>query len=286
MLLLALALTAAADPGHRPDVGDAVQVTLRPLDPEAVYGWRRGEAVVAVADGVLVRAEPDLDAPAIATLEAGRLLYLHAAPTKHAVDDLARPDRWLPVRVGEQVGWTRHAGLTAAAWETDLDGDGVPERVMAGFNGGAELVVRVRAGETTHVLNLGTRQDFEGVQDEAHIRILPASEAGIALVHANWSAREQCGSGDSSAYASFVARPGEAPALREALRHNGSGGDAPIWWDTTATFAPAEGTVAVVSRAGEDADDGSESVHHHTVERYTLEGGVFVSTGREVLVSE
>jgi hypothetical protein len=280
MLLIALALTAAADPGDRPEVGDDVRISVRPLAADGPDGWRRGEALVALGDGVLVRAEPDLDSPAIATLAVGAVVTLRERPTPHEVDDVTRPDRWLAVQAGDVSGWTRHAGVTAAGWETDLDGDGVEDVVTAGFNGGGELVVRVLSGGQTHTHNLGTRSDIEGVQDDARVRIMPASEAGIPLVHANWSAREQCGSGDSSAYVSFVpAKAGEPSVLREALHHNGSGGDAPIWWDTTATFDPASQAVVVHSRAGEDDDDGNESIHHDESKAYDLVGGVFVERG-------
>jgi hypothetical protein len=283
LALLCIA-AAAADPGDPPAVGDGVAVSLYPPDARQPDAWRVGEALFAIADGVLVRAEPDESAPAVRSLAAGAPLTLRAPPTPHEVAEGARPDRWLAVRVGEVDGWARFAALTAAGWALDLDGDGAEETLTAGFNGGGELVLRVRTGDRTHALNLGTRQDIEGVQGEATVGIMPAEEAGIVLVHANWSAREQCGSGDSSAYASFVpAEPGAAPQLREALHHNGSGGDAPIWWETTAAFDPVAGTATITSRAGEDGD---ESVHNHTVERYTLAGGVYTLQDTRVLVSE
>lgn len=276
LLLLCIAL-AGADPGHRPEPGEAVPVSRAPIPTDAPGGWREGEALVAVADGVVLRAVPDLEAPAVASLLGGALVHLQETPSDQRIDNLERPDRWLSVRSGDAAGWVREAGVTQAGWELDLDGDGGAESVTVGFNAGGEIVVRVRGAGGLQALNLGTRRDFSGLQDAAQVTVLPPTVAGIALVQVVWSAREQCGSGDHLAYASYV--PGAAggpPVLREALRHNGSGGDAPIWWETEARFEPASRTAVVHERNGESLDDGSDAVHHEAWRHHRLEHGVFV----------
>lgn len=276
MLFFLCATLAAADPGHRPEPGDDVHVSRRPLRPDDHRLWRKGEALVAVADGVVVRGAPELDAAAVATLSAGALVILREAPGVHPVDDPDRDDRWLTVRAGDTEGWVRQAGISQAGWDVDLDGDGVPEPVTVGFNAGGEVVVRVRGEGGTQAVNLGTRQDIAGIQDDAQATLLPTSVAGVALVRVVWSAREQCGSGDYVAYASFV-RPtaGGSPVLQEALRHSGSGGDAPIWWETDVTFDAEGGTAVVHQRNGESLDDGTENIHHEAWKRYRLADGVF-----------
>lgn len=229
-----------------------------------------GTPLLAVADGVVVRAAPQDAAPALVTLPLGAPVEVAAGVGEASTNN----KDWVPVSVeGQRTGWVRHTGLTAAGWQVDLDGDAVAETVTVGFNGGGEVVVRVRSAGAVQSLNLGTREDINGVQKAATVRVMPSMEAGLPLVHVNWSAAEMCGSGDSSAYASF--QPPDAggdPRLQEALRHNGSGGDAPIWWETTVAFEPKSRTVVVTSRSGNHED----AAHDESdVQTLVLVDGVF-----------
>lgn len=278
-LLLGLFLAAAADPGARPG-------------PSAALSWGATGGAPAVRSRVAV-AEPGARPCRSPTDDCdGTPLALGDELVVTAVGDEATSDgrvsRWvaveraapgaLPDHVqpdGTPLGWLRADQLSAAAWRTDLNGDGAPEVVVARFSPqvhGEVLVAKPGAGLTdqdVQRLDLGQAIDIDGPQTEAQVTVLPATQAGLPLVRFQWLAREMCGSGDHFAYASYA--PAQSPQLRLALRHNGSGGDAPIWWETTVAFSPAARTATVTSRSGEDEDDGSSADAVHTsVTHYDL----------------
>lgn len=185
---------------------------------------------------------------------------------------------WVSLRTQRgTVGWAPASAVTGATLSGDLDGDGRPDRVVARFTDATRVELLVSSGgRPPQRLDLGARSDIEGAQGTATVTVMPASEVGIPLVRVRWHAREQCGSGDAFAYASYQ---GDPPVLREALKHGGSGGDAPIWWETTAAFDPAAQTATVRFRAGEHGDDGSQGVHTERETVWRLRGGVYVERG-------
>lgn len=249
MLVALLAVALAADIHHQPPHG-AVPV---------------GATVVAAAD--LMPCDRPLETCAGIPQPAG---------TRFVVTEAREPDSqpWLALSTDAgPVGWAPSAAVTPATVSTDLDGDGTPEHVVVRFTPEASVEVMLfTPGQPARRLDLGQRSDIEGPQETATVDILPASEAGIPLVRVRWHAREQCGSGDAFAYASFQGSP---PVLREAWKHMGSGADAPIWWETKATFDPAKKTATTHFRAGEYENDGGRGVHTDETTVWTLRDGVF-----------
>jgi hypothetical protein len=271
MLTLLLPL-AVADPGYPPDDrADFQQGAPRPLPGAGAWvAAARGlspcpEPLAETCDG-----EPVPEGAALIVAEAGKhdgqpwVLLRRAGPASAEGQHEG---------AGAPLGWVPGGHVTRAMLTADLDGDGVSERILARFTDTArvELVLFPAQGPPQR-LDLGDRADIEGPQVEATVQVLPAPTAGIPLVHVRWHAREQCGSGDWSAYASLQGAP---PVLREALKHRGSGGDAPIFWETTATFDPKAKTAAVRFKAGESLDDGREQVNEDKTTRYVLKDGVY-----------
>lgn len=212
------------------------------------------------------------------------LLALLALP---ALADPAPPAPAAPLRVSEPAAPVTVAALAdgvpaEASWQADLDQDGELEEVHLSWTSEVEVLLRVtEPGVTgpgaTQVVNLGQAFDINGPQDTVSVRTTAAGETAIPLVHVRWHAREMCGSGDHHRYASYRSpAAGQPGTLAEALYHRGSGGDAPVWWETEVSWTPAEGAVEVRSRAGEHGDDGEMSVHDDRTRRYRLEGVVFV----------
>lgn len=282
-LALLLLASALADPGHR--VTDSADIWRMPPDTSPPVGtWMAvatpglrpcaqpappcaGDPLPVGADLVLVESRDEV-------YDGQHTLWHRVARAKMA-DGFGTAD-------GPPLGWVRDRGLTQAAFTTDLSGDGSPEQVVVRFTDDLQVeawVARPGAGldpTTVARLDLGQRRDVDGPQDLASVTLVDAAVAGIPLVRVTWTAREMCGSGDSSAYLSYRAADGAPPAPRVALTHNGGGGDAPIWWDTEIRFDPTARTAQIRSRAGESGDDGSENVHHDETKLFRLQGGVFV----------
>lgn len=267
-LLAQLATPALADPGHPPAAAASVAVSwdLSQEDPPA-------HSLRWVAVPTLRPCEAPMGACTAAPLKVGDAVVITkigdpASPT-------SRPSRWLQVAratpphgpdlpavaAGAPLGWVLAHQLSAASWSVDLDEDGENERVVVRFDDkrGVELHVVEPAGTHTS-LALGQATDVGGPQTEGTVRLVTKATAGLPLVHVNWSAREMCGSGDYSRYASYRSEgPGQRGTARLALEHGGTGGDAPTWYETTVRF-DGRGGVLLHLRSGESSDDGTEQV--------------------------
>ncbi len=287
-LLQLLAGTAAADPGYPPQSTDRVLVEIA-VDGA---GWVEGEWVaVALPGAVPCPTAEGAACPGVA-LPLGQPLIVAARVAEELGDGRQRrryalraagplpPDGGPAQPLGPVLGFLPPEALTRAAWQVDLDQDGDDEWVTGHMDSAHHLWVFVRDGKrgAPLALDLGTHSDIDGVMTRATVGLVTAAEAGLPLVKVNWPANEMCGSGDHSRYASYRRPQGGGPGrLQLALEHGGSGGDAPIWWDTEVVFQPERGTVAVRATAGEYSDNGAaDSIHSDETTRYLLVDGRFV----------
>lgn len=184
---------------------------------------------------------------------------------------------------GAGHGWMWSGALTPARFRFDLDEDGAPELATVVFNKEGEVIVWLREPEATDPeagtlkLNLGAQSDMGGLQGRIEVQLLTAAEAGIPLVRVEWLGAEMCGGSSRFAYASYRSKSGE-PRLQKALEHNGSGGDAPIWWETEARFSPADKAVTVVESHGEhDMEGEGPGTKESSEQRLLLRSGVFLT---------
>ena len=294
LLLLATPLVpmARAEPG-----APAAAASSTPVAFETHEKWRPGERLATAGHNVNVRLAPGTAADIVARLPLGTAFVIDEADPNEFSDVDGRKGQWVRGRaVGPGApavqGWVWDGALTHAAYEADLDGDGELEVVTVGFNDKIEVVVRVRepaidGPEAVTALNLGQAFDIDGPQRALHVRVLRVEDAAIPLVWVNWAAQEMCGSGDYSRYASYRSPgPGTPGTLNLALEHRGSGGDAPMWYQTAATWAPADRTVSVHSTSGEYNNEGSPEIEHDETISYHLEGGVYVATDRSKAPAE
>jgi hypothetical protein len=285
LLVALLAVPVHADPGHPPGAAAAVPISWDVSREEPAADSLRWVAVPTLRP-----CEAPMGSCSAAPLKVGEAVVVTevgepASPT-------SRPSRWLQVAratppagpdlpataAGAPLGWVLAHQLSAASWAVDLDEDGEAERAVVRFDDkrGVELHV-VEPGGAHTSLSLGQATDIDGPQTEGTVRLLTQKTAGLPLVHVNWTAREMCGSGDYSRYASYrSAGPGQPGTARLALEHGGTGGDAPMWYETTATF-DGRGGVLIHQRSGESADDGSEQVTTNRRTTRTLDraSGVF-----------
>jgi hypothetical protein len=266
-LLAQLAAPAHADPGHPPAADASVPVAWDLSREEPPAGSLRWVAVPTLRP-----CEAPMGACTAAPLKVGDAVVVTAVGD--AGSPTSRPSRWLqvaratpppgpdqPAAAGPPLGWVLAHQLSGASWSVDLDEDGEKERAVVRFDDkrGVELHV-VEPGGTHATLALGQASDIDGPQTEGTVRLVTKATAGLPLVHVNWSAREMCGSGDYSRYASYRSPgPGQPGAARLALEHGGTGGDSPMWYETKATF-DGRGGVLIHLRSGESADDGTEQV--------------------------
>ncbi len=280
-LALAVLPGAAADPGDPPQPTDTVEIQSRrgPAPPVGALRWVAVPTLrpCAAADG----------ACAADALVAGTPLQVVAVGAEATVQ--GRETRWIQVAPPRApgaaappapLGWVLDHQLSGASWAVDLDEDGAAERVVVRFGPAehVELVV-VEPAAAPQVFDLGAApEDMIGVKNRAAVSLVPAATAGLPLVRVKWLSFEACGSGDHFRYVSHRSPgPGAPGVLQVALEHAGSGGDAPIWWETRVAFDPAAGTATLHSRAGETDDDGKEHVNsdEQTVLRLDRAAGRF-----------
>lgn len=244
---------------------------------EGLTGLAPDSVVYAAGHNVRVRDDPSTAGQVVRTLALGEPARVRAGGAVAATIG-ERSSAWVPVRVGDVTGWVWGGALTLARLEADLDADGEQEVLTVAYNGAGEVVVRSREpaveGDTAvGFVNLGTFQDINGLQGTTHVEVLDAATAGVPLLRVEVVAGEYCGSGSHYRYLSLRSPgAGQPSTLALALSHNGSGGDAPVWWSTEVAFQPARKAATVKSESGED-----DQTLASTTTRYTLKAGVFVA---------
>ncbi len=287
-MLVFLIATALADPGFVPALGGTAHLSFSASEAPLVGEWR-----VAAVSGLSACATPVSPCTGVPVALGAELIIVQVGEDPEA----ERPFRWVQVAaagpgesvdhrqaLGAALGWVPTTALTGAAWRADPDQDGEQELVLVRYEDSKSISVvviepGVPADKGVSVVDLGIRSDIDGPQTDATVDLTPASLAGIPLVRVNWTAQEMCGSGDSTAYASYRSTgAGKGGALRAALSHSGSGGDAPIWWATEVRFSPKSKTVTIVSSSGESNNDGTDTLNGDVVEHYVLKKGVFVKS--------
>ncbi len=287
-MLVFLIASALADPGSVPALSGKADLSYADAEAPPVGEWR-----VAAVSGLSACATPESPCTGVPVALGAELIIVQVGEDPEA----ERPFRWVQVAAagpgesadhrkasGAPLGWVRTTALTGAAWRADPDQDGEQELVFVRYEDAKSISVVViepslPGDQGVSVVDLGIRSDIDGPQTAATVDLTPASLAGIPLVRVNWTAQEMCGSGDSTAYASYrSAGAGKGGALRAALSHSGSGGDAPIWWATEVRFSPKSRSVTVVSSSGESNRDGSDTLNEEVSEHYVLKKGVFVKT--------
>ncbi len=235
-----------------------------------------GETLYAAGDNVRIRAAPSVSAALITELSMGTpVVVADDAPVPGIVGE--REGAWIPVRVADQAGWSWAGTLTRARNVLDIDNDGEDEVVTVAYGADGALVVRVgepkvAAEDRVSFVQVGPFTDSEGILRRTSVTWLAATEAGVPLVRLEAQAGEYCGSGSQFAYVAAVSAGQAQPSKATlALTHPGSGGDAPIWWETRATFFPDRKEVEVVETSGEE-----QQTHDTRTQRWVWKDGVFV----------
>ena len=250
-----------------------------PEPPEA------GAKLFVGRDDAVLRAGPGPDSKLLTRLPVG--LPVTVQPEAAVPGEVSgAAGHWVRVYSnadGAGHGWMWSGALTSARFRYDMDEDGAAEVMTVTFNKDNEVIVWLReptAADPEHdtlKLNLGSQEDMGGVQGRLEVKLLTAAEAGLPLLQVQWLGAEMCGGSSRFAYASYRSKSGE-PRLQKALEHNGSGGDAPIWWETEARFSPADKSVTIVSSHGEsDMENEGPGTRESSEERFVLRSGVFLT---------
>lgn len=161
------------------------------------------------------------------------------------------------------AGFTETARLTA-----DLDEDGQPELVTAGFDaeGAIHVVVTEADGRHAH-LDLGVRGDIMGPRDRLELSAPPVSETGVPLATIYVPRGEYCGSGNTWIHIAYRPERGITKALEV-----GDFSDAPVWSSVETRFDPRAQAVRVTYTYGEEGRTTGRDVT-----RYEWRDGAFVA---------
>lgn len=269
MLLVAiLAAHAAPPPGYaytRPDGADpaALDAYGFPRWPERAKLYAADQADVYDAPG----------GKRTAVLAFGEAVRVEEAGAVAMVDD--RVDQWYRVS-GDHSGWVFGGMLTPYAWQADMDGDGEQELVTAAWNADFTLRVRIfepnlRAGATMHLDVDAAGGAYISQQGSiATVELIPASKAGIALVHIHMGV-EACADFRDDWISYSSSEPVKIGRERVALSQSGLI-DPPNDSSFTVEFSGKRKT-AYVTRSTAEAEGQPPSV---ISERYVLRDGVFL----------
>jgi len=110
--------------------------------------WKPGDELFTAVDGMNLRAGPSVKEGKVMELGLGTPVRIVKAATD-VVRVGKRVDRWYQVRVPEHAGrpglegYAFGGSLTPAGFETDLDGDGKPERVVVVWTPDYAVAVRL-----------------------------------------------------------------------------------------------------------------------------------------------
>ncbi len=162
----------------------SVAVAQEPLPAPAEFhvlhdGKELHEGVAVYLAGALVnvRTAPSEDAPI-----ARRFL---AATRAVVLEDLGS---WVEVRVGGTTGWVARELLSTMGRVADLDGDGVPERIVVAQDLDGATRAWLREGDRVQQALLHPWPDpYLGSWE-----IVPAAQAGVALLRVDLN-QDRCG---------------------------------------------------------------------------------------------
>ncbi len=283
VVLGAFALLGVAQAGQ--ELGPVLLVSNVAREGQPAEAPAAGAKLFVGKDDAVLRAGPGPDSKLLTKLPVG--LPVTVQPEAAVPGEVSgAAGHWVRVYSnadGAGHGWMWSGALTPARFRFDMDEDGEAEVMTVTFNKDNEVIVWLRepspidAEHETLKLNLGSHNDMGGVQDRLELQLLTAAEAGIPLLRVQWLGAEMCGGTSRYAYASYRSKSGEA-RLQKALEHNGSGADAPIWWETEARFSPADKAVTVVESHGEEVEEGAgPGTKGSTEHRFLLRSGVFLS---------
>jgi hypothetical protein len=207
------------------------------------------EGTVAWTAGTLVnlRAGPEADAPVRMRLgAASRVTVIEQVGVR------------VEVQVGKTRGWIARELLTTMGMRTDLDGDGVAERVVVALDGEGRSVAWLRDGDRVSRITLYPWPDpYLG-----EWKVVPAAEAGVALLRVDLS-EDACGAYPST-WLSY-----QGGELRRAL-HVLPWGDGGYGETFDVSFAAPGHAVVHAEEHGEDGE--VVAVHEQSC---ALDGGVF-----------
>ncbi len=186
-----------------------------------------------------------------------------------------RVDQWIRVS-GEHPGWVFGGQLTPYRWDVDMDGDGERELVTAAWVSGFTVRVRVlepnmRAGATMQLdVDAAGGGYISQLGAIATLDLIPASKAGIALIHVHMGV-EACADFRDDWISYSSSGPSRIGSERVALSLSGLI-DPPNDSEFTVEFSGKRKT-AYVTHSQAEAEGQPPSI---TNQRYVLRDGVFL----------
>lgn len=228
-----------------------------------------GIVMWVASDGVNLRAAPSTQGEVKAELPLGAEVTRLGTDREETIGPRTAP--WVKVKTDAGEGYVWGGTLTGARAETDLDGDGVRERVTLSFRSDHHQIVRLaEAGSPPVELDLGVDGDIDGPPSIMQLEVAGPEVAGMPLLKVHLPGREMCGSGTTTYWVSL-----HEGKLRKAASAS-TWGDAPYWSSRVLTFHPERKTATLVEANGGDEDAQGNEIKTEKTTELVWRDGTFV----------